>query len=210
MTPVQSFAPLGRHSGIVAVIDGDNIDTDQIVPRQFLGSTDRGTLKNAFLHEWRYDRNGAPLPAFVLNRPPYDEATILLVGRNFGCGSGREHAAWALLAAGIRVIIGLSFNATLVANAASNGVACVTILPEHHQRLAALANNPATCRGEFDLAHERFRMGALSIDVAIDAFQREALMHGQSATDIAISRGASVGDYERARKTQFPWLPIHG
>src|SRR5262249_34498010 len=133
---MQSFIV---HSGIVAVLQRDNIDTDQIIPKQFLKRIERTGYGDVLFFDWRYDRDGSPDPAFPLNAPQYRGASILLAGKNFGCGSSREHAVWALRDYGFRAIIAPSFADIFANNCLKNGLLTVVLRLEELSRLTACA-----------------------------------------------------------------------
>src|SRR5215468_3416536 len=117
------------HTGIVAVLDRDNVDTDQIIPKQFLKRIERTGYGDVLFFDWRFDAAGKPNLAFSLNAPQYSGASILLAGKNFGCGSSREHAVWALRDYGFRVVIAPSFADIFATNSAKNGLLLVTLSP---------------------------------------------------------------------------------
>src|SRR6516162_6481958 len=125
------------HTGIVAVLDRDNVDTDQIIPKQFLKRIERTGYGDALFYDWRYSE-GKPDPAFALNAPQYAGASILLAGKNFGCGSSREHAVWALRDYGFRAIIAPSFADIFANNCVKNGVLTVALRSSEIAQLAAL------------------------------------------------------------------------
>lgn len=204
---LRSFEPVSRHRGIAARIEGDNIDTDQIVPHRFLAAPTKNALQGAFLHDWRFDAQGAKRPEFVLNRPPYDQASILIVDRNFGCGSSREHAAWAIVAAGIRALLGLSFADAFRANCANNGIACGVLRQEDHERILSVVGTAPHGALSIDIENGRCGAdGALFVPFQMNPFQRLALLNGQSTTDIALEQASSLPEFEQRRRQQAPWL----
>src|SRR5260370_1479496 len=125
------------HTGIVAMLDRDNVDTDQSIPKQFLKRTERTGYGECLFYDWRLDSEGKPNPAFALNAPQYAGASILLAGRNFGCGSSREHAVWALRDYGFRVVIAPSFADIFSNNCVKNGILTVTLRPSEIAMLKA-------------------------------------------------------------------------
>src|SRR5512146_1186539 len=131
-------APFVTLRSSVALLPNVNVDTDQIIPARFLKTTDSAGLGRACFADWRYDESGAPRPDFPLNRPAVQGARILLAGHNFGCGSSREHAPWALLGFGFRAIVSTRFADIFQANALKNGLLPVTVTDEVHRRLADL------------------------------------------------------------------------
>src|ERR1700759_3514289 len=151
---MQSFTV---HSGIVAVLQRDNIDTDQIIPKQFLKRVERTGYGDVLFFDWRYDSEGKPDARFPLNAPQYKGASILLAGRNFGCGSSREHAVWALRDYGFRAIIAPSFADIFANNCLKNGILTVVLRPSEIVQLlardaaGALRGNGGVVRGGLSL-----------------------------------------------------------
>src|SRR5205085_11544701 len=131
--------PFRIHTGLVAPLERPNVDTDQIIPKQFLKRVERTGFGEFLFYDWRYTNDGTPDPSFVLNEPRYAGATILVAGRNFGCGSSREHAPWALLDYGFRVIIAPTFADIFANNCLKNGLLPVTLAEETVALIAARA-----------------------------------------------------------------------
>src|SRR5215471_13148809 len=131
---MQSFTV---HTGTVAVLDRDSVDTDQIIPKQFLKRTERTGYGDCLFFDWRFDREGKPDPAFPLNANKYRDASILLAGKNFGCGSSREHAVWALRDYGFRAVIAPSFADIFANNCVKNGMLTVALEPAEISQLLA-------------------------------------------------------------------------
>src|SRR5213596_2894643 len=119
--------PFSRHAGLVATLDRVNVDTDQIIPKQFLKRIERTGFGQFLFYDWRYDEHAVPRPEFLLNQPQYSGASILVAGRNFGCGSSREHAPWALADYGFRAVIAPSFADIFANNCLKNGLLPVTL-----------------------------------------------------------------------------------
>src|SRR2546423_13807313 len=129
--------PFKTHTGIVAPLQRENVDTDQIIPKQFLKRIERNGYGDFLFFDWRFDSKGHPNPEFSLNQPAYRRATILLAGKNFGCGSSREHAVWALRDYGIRAVIAASFADIFANNCLKNGVLTVLLRPSEIAQLLA-------------------------------------------------------------------------
>src|SRR5262249_56863023 len=187
------------HTGIVAVLDRDNIDTDQIIPKQFLKRTERTGYGDALFHDWRYDAEGKPDPGFPLNAPQYAGASILLAGKNFGCGSSREHAVWALRDYGFRAIIAPSFADIFASNCVKNGVLTVVL------RLAEVAALKARdAAGHFHLKVD-LQQGEVSgtdgfhANFMIDSFRRTSLLEGLDEIGMTLKLEAEIRAYERRR-----------
>jgi 3-isopropylmalate/(R)-2-methylmalate dehydratase small subunit len=187
------------HTGTVVSLQRDNVDTDQIIPKQFLKRVERTGYGDVLFFDWRYDREGRPDPAFPLNAPHCTGASILVAGKNFGCGSSREHAVWALRDYGFRAIIAPSFADIFANNCVKNGLLTVALQPaEISQLLAreAVELNRVTidlrrCEvsGEEDF-HARF---------VIDAFSRACLLEGQDEIGMTLKHELEITQYEQRR-----------
>ncbi|HEY7405254.1 MAG TPA: 3-isopropylmalate dehydratase small subunit [Candidatus Angelobacter sp.] len=193
---MQSFTV---HSGIVAVLERDNVDTDQIIPKQFLKRIERTGYGDVLFFDWRYACNGAPDAAFPLNAPQYRGASILLAGKNFGCGSSREHAVWALRDYGFRVVIAPSFADIFANNCLKNGVLTVTLQPAEIAQLRA-RDAAGLYRLKIDLeacqvsAHDGFKA-----PFAVDAFTRTCLLEGLDEIGMTLKHEAEIAKYEQKR-----------
>src|SRR3954469_4544452 len=147
--------PFVSLTGIAAALPMANLDTDQIMPKQFLRGVDRHSgLADGFLHDLRFSAPGQPRPGFVLNRAPWTQAKILVTGPNYGCGSSREHAVWGMRQLGIGCVIGSTFGGIFADNCARNGVPAITLPLAEVKRLLALAADPATCVMTVDLQRQ--------------------------------------------------------
>jgi 3-isopropylmalate/(R)-2-methylmalate dehydratase small subunit len=193
---MQSFT---QHAGIVAVLDRDNVDTDQIIPKQFLKRTERTGYGECLFYDWRFDREGRPNPAFALNAPQYAGASILLAGRNFGCGSSREHAVWALRDYGFRVVIAPSFADIFSNNCVKNGILTVTLRPSEIAMLKARDE-----AGHFHLTVDLQKCevsgheGSLA-HFFIEPFRRTCLLEGQDEIGMTLKHEAQIAAFERRR-----------
>jgi 3-isopropylmalate/(R)-2-methylmalate dehydratase small subunit len=188
--------PLVRLTGHVAVLDRADVDTDQIMPKQFLKRIERTGYGEFLFFDW------AKEPGFELNRPEYAGAEILITGRNFGCGSSREHAAWGLEDRGFRVILAPSFGDIFRANAVKNGMAPIE-LPE-----AALAELKAAVADTNELtvdveAMEITHPGGLRVPFELDAYARETLLHGLDDIARTLKREAKIAAYESTASARF-------
>jgi 3-isopropylmalate/(R)-2-methylmalate dehydratase small subunit len=175
--------PFRKHKAIVAHLDRANVDTDQIIPKQFLKRIERTGYEDFLFYDWRRVQEGpnagSPHPDFILNHPDYRDAGILVAGKNFGCGSSREHAAWALSDFGFRCVIASSFADIFHSNAGKNGLLLVT-LPEEQvqtlmQRAATIPRYQLTVSLEDEMLHDDH---GLSLPFSIDPFRRECLLLG--------------------------------
>ena len=188
-----------QHTGLVAPMERSDVDTDQIIPKQFLKRIERTGFGQFAFFDWRYDEAGkVPNPAFELNKPEYQGATILLTRKNFGCGSSREHAPWALADFGFRVIIASSFADIFYNNAFKNGLLLIRLSEEQVDELFKLeaANKPL--RLTVDLEHNLITDGKkLSIPFEIDAFRRKCLMLGLDDIGLTLQSEAKIVEYEK-------------
>ena len=191
--------PLTKHAGLVAALDRADVDTDQIIPKQFLKRIERSGYGPFLFFDWRYYPDGSPDPQFELNRPEFAGASILLARRNFGCGSSREHAVWAIENYGIRVVIAPSFADIFYNNCFKNGVLPIALpnaqVDELFQRVARHQNYQLTA----DLTHQRLTDShGLDWPFAIDAFRRDCLVHGWDDIALTLRHEAQITAYEAA------------
>src|SRR5690349_5711528 len=195
---MQSFTV---HTGIVAALPRDNVDTDQIIPKQFLKRIERTGYGVVLFFDWRYDRDGNPDRAFPLNAPQYRGATILIAGKNFGCGSSREHAVWALRDYGFRAIIAPSFADIFANNCVKNGLLTVVLRPEEiAQLITCEASGPRTWK--IDLEQCRVSgSGGLEARFSIDPFARTCLLEGLDEIGMTLKHEAEIAAYEQKRRS---------
>ena len=205
------------HTGLVAPMDRANVDTDAIIPKQFLKSIQRtGYGPNCF-DEWRYldvgqpgmDNSRRPLnPQFVLNAPRYQGASILLARQNFGCGSSREHAPWALLQYGFRVVIAPSFGDIFHSNSLNNGLLAIRLDDAHVDRLFhdCLAFPGFQLTVDLDAQIVRATDGAFAFPFAIDASRRERLLNGWDDIALTLRHSDVIRAFEAQRHQSQPWL----
>ncbi|MCS6777016.1 MAG: 3-isopropylmalate dehydratase small subunit [Chloroherpetonaceae bacterium] len=196
--------PFVRETGVVAPLDRVNVDTDQIIPKQFLKRIERTGFGPFLFFDWRYLSDGqTPDPNFELNAPEYRGATILVTGRNFGCGSSREHAPWALMDYGFRVIIAPSFADIFYNNCFKNGLLPV-VLPEDTVRaLIEKARAQPGYRLTVDLEAQTVCDGeAVQISFEIDPFRKHCLLHGLDDIGLTLQQEADIAAYEARRP---PW-----
>jgi 3-isopropylmalate/(R)-2-methylmalate dehydratase small subunit len=182
-----------------------NVDTDMIIPKQFLKTIKRTGLGVHAFDEMRYDDNGAEKPDFVLNKPAYRNAEILITGENFGCGSSREHAPWALLDFGIRCVIAPSFADIFFGNCFKNGILPLKLPQEQVDTLMAFAEN-----GEneviVDLENKEVRAGNHVFAFDVDDFRRHCLLNGLDDIGLTLQQKSHIDDYEEGLKAEKPWL----
>ena len=194
-----------QHKGIVVPLDSANVDTDAIIPKQFLQKVNRIGFGKHLFHDWRFldDAGSQPNPEFALNQPRYAGASILLARENFGCGSSREHAPWALADYGLRAIIAPSFADIFYGNALNNGLLVVRLKAEEVDALFKLvaANEGQTIT--VDLEHQQVRAGELCFDFAIDEFRRYCIMNGLDNIGLTLQHSDAIDAYEAK---QPAWL----
>lgn len=191
---MRAFAKLTSR---LAPLPGSNIDTDQIIPASYLKITDRKGLAKGLFANWRYDEDGTPIPEFVLNRPEYREARILITGPNFGSGSSREHAPWALQDHGFEVIISTSFADIFRANAAKNGLLTATVEEADHAILMKLASRSPATEITVDLTDKTISgVGLEMMRFEIDPFARHCLLHGVDQMGFLMERVDAIEAYE--------------
>ena len=190
-------------SGLVPLLN-NNIDTDQIIPARFLKATDKNGLGDSLFADWRYESDGSPKPGFVLNNLRYKGAQILLAGDNFGCGSSREHAPWALMGYGFRAVVSTSFADIFRGNALKNGLLPVTLTPEAHRFVCdAVERNPSVIV-TIDLAEQALRLpGGQTFTFPIDTFSRSCLLNGVDELGYILRQEEKIGAFELNRQQQW-------
>ncbi|HHO81728.1 MAG TPA: 3-isopropylmalate dehydratase small subunit [Halothiobacillus sp.] len=210
---MQAFT---QHTGIVAPLDRSNVDTDAIIPKQYLKSVKRtGFGPNAF-DDWRYLDPGEPgmdhsqrrkNPDFVLNQPPFDQATILLARHNFGCGSSREHAVWALIDFGLRAVIAPSFADIFFNNSFKNGLLPVVLNEKIVDDLFKLVEGKAGYQLTVDLEAQVVRReDGTEHPFKVDPFRRECLLKGLDDIALTLQHADEIRAYEARRRQEAPWL----
>ena len=188
------------HTGLVAPLDRANVDTDQIIPKQFLKRVERTGFGQFAFYDWRFNAEGTPNHDFVLNQPRYKEASILVTAKNFGCGSSREHAPWALADYGFRVIIAPTFADIFYNNSLKNGLLLVKLTEAEVNRLIARAGENAPYRLTVDLEHRQVHDGqAFSASFDIDEFRRRCLLEGLDDIGLTLRFADKISEYERKR-----------
>ncbi len=194
-------------TGIAAPMPLVNIDTDMIIPKGFLKTIKRSGLGVNLFDEMRYDRKGAENPDFVLNKPQYRESQILVAGENFGCGSSREHAPWALLDFGIRCVISTSFADIFYNNCFKNGILPIVLPQEAVDHLMDDATKGANARLTVDLDDQIVTASdGTQFSFEVDAFKKHCLMNGLDDIGLTLEKVSSIDAFESRNQTQFPWL----
>ena len=195
-------------TGVAAALPQANVDTDQIMPKQFLKGIDRQGLGNGFLFDLRFEAPGRPRAAFALNRPPWNEAVVLVTGPNFGCGSSREHAVWGLRELGLRCVIGASFGGIFGDNCARNGVPAIILASDEVERLMALAADPSACRFTVDLLAQTIVTPAdgRELHFDFDPLRRHMLLKGLDAVGLTLEYADDIRRFEQQHHERLPWL----
>jgi 3-isopropylmalate/(R)-2-methylmalate dehydratase small subunit len=193
-------------TGVAAPLPMVNVDTDMIIPKQFLKTIERTGLGRNLFDELRYDEKGNERPDFVLNRPAYRGAKILVTGANFGCGSSREHAPWALLDFGIRCVIAPSFADIFYNNCFKNGILAVTLDQADVDRLMEDASQGANATITVDLEkQEIIRPDGSRIAFTIDPFRRHCLLNGLDDIGLTLQKADAIAAFEQKQKATAPW-----
>ncbi|WP_440894476.1 3-isopropylmalate dehydratase small subunit [Aeromonas dhakensis] len=187
-----------QHKGIVVPLDSANVDTDAIIPKQFLQKVNRIGFGKHLFHDWRFldDAGEQPNPEFVLNQPQFAGASILLARENFGCGSSREHAPWALADYGFKTIIAPSFADIFYGNAINNGMVPVRLKEEEVDALFQLVATQPGIEIEVDLEANQVRAGSLTFGFEIDEFRRYCLLNGLDAIGLTLQHEAAISAFE--------------
>jgi 3-isopropylmalate/(R)-2-methylmalate dehydratase small subunit len=191
---VEPFQPFTSR---VVVLPMDNIDTDQIIPARFLKTTDKTGLGASLFCDWRYDAEGAPKPEFVLNRAEIQGAQVLLAGDNFGCGSSREHAPWALTGWGVRAVVSTSFGDIFRNNALKNGLLPIAVDAETHSRLLEQVGADPSAEVTVDLEAQTLRLpDGATAGFPIDGFSKHCLLEGVDELGYMLQHGRQIAAYE--------------
>jgi 3-isopropylmalate/(R)-2-methylmalate dehydratase small subunit len=202
--------PFTRLTGIAAALPIANVDTDMILSAAFLKTVSRTGLGRGLFHALRFDADGRERPGFVLNRPPWREARILITLDNFGCGSSREHAPWALLDFGISCIIAPSFADIFHGNCFKNGMLPIRLPRGDIDRLMAEAERPETAGMTVDLESRTIVHAGGTLSFDLDAQRRERLLGGVDDIALALRFEAAIGGYEERVATEAQWLADPG
>ena len=190
--------------GIPANLPMMNIDTDMIIPKQFLKTIKRTGLGKGLFFEMRYDENDKKIEKFVLNREPYNNSPILIVGKNFGCGSSREHAPWALLDFGIKCVISPSFADIFYNNCFKNGILPIILDKKKIEELVQYSARKENI--EINLTEQEIKFGNKRIKFTIDPFKKECLLNGSDDITISLEKSEKISSYENKLKKNKPWL----
>ena len=181
-----------------------NVDTDMIIPKQFLKTIKRSGLGKSLFFEMRYDEHGKEINDFVLNKEPYNKSSILLAGKNFGCGSSREHAPWALLDFGIKCIISTSFADIFYNNCFKNGM--LPIILDQKQLEELIENSKRKEIIEINLLEQKIKLEDKTISFKIDAFKKKCLLNGLDDIALSLEKSDKISSYEKNIQITKPWM----
>ncbi|UZE15716.1 3-isopropylmalate dehydratase small subunit [Pseudomonas sp. B21-054] len=199
--------PFIQVSGIAAPFPAANVDTDVIMPKQFLKGIDRSGLARGLFYDLRWLPDGTPDPDFILNRPGWQDARFLVVGPNFGCGSSREHAVWGLKQMGIRALIGTRFAGIFYDNCQRNGVLLIELDTSHHNLVMEEISQAHRAAIEIDLPAQCIRLSSgIDVAFAIDQLRKQALMDGLDAIGRTLQKTEAIRVFEARHLRTHPWL----
>ena len=190
--------------GIPANLPMINVDTDMIIPKQFLKTIKRTGLGKSLFYEMRYDDNGRKTENFVLNNKPYDSSSILITGKNFGCGSSREHAPWALLDFGIKCLIGQSFADIFYNNCFKNGMLPIVLNPNKIEELIQYSKRKEDI--EINLNEQEIVYGNNKIKFDVDPFKKKCLLNGLDDIGLSLEKSEKISSYEEKMSKNKPWI----
>ncbi|WP_277962771.1 3-isopropylmalate dehydratase small subunit [Pseudomonas sp. RIT-To-2] len=201
--------PFDTVTGSAAPLLAANIDTDVIMPKQFLKGIDRSGLAQGVFFDLRLLPDGTPNPGFILNQPAWQQASFLVTGPNFGCGSSREHAVWGLRQRGIRALIGTRFAGIFQDNCQRNGVLVIQLDEAQLANIAEVVSQPATAELSVDLPRQQIRLAdGTVIPFLIDELGKQALMQGLDAVGATLQRAEQIRAFERQHLRDNPWLNL--
>ena len=198
---MQKFTTLKSIPAYLPIV---NIDTDMLIPKQFLKTIKRTGLGKNLFYEMRYDEKGNLIKDFVLNKEPYNKSKILLAGKNFGCGSSREHAPWALLDFGIKCVISPSYADIFYNNCFKNGILPIIMDEKTIQELAEYAKRGSEI--EIKIEEQEIVYGNKSVKFELDSFKKKCLMEGIDDIGLSLEKAPSINSYEDKIKQSKPWL----
>ena len=198
---MQKFSTLKSIPAYLPIV---NIDTDMIIPKQFLKTIKRTGLGKNLFFEMRYDENGIEIKDFVLNKTPFNKSKILIAGKNFGCGSSREHAPWALLDFGITCVISSSFADIFYSNCFKNGILPIILEEEKIKELSEYSNRKEEIL--VDLNEEKIIFGNNEIEFKIDIFKKKCLLEGLDDIALSLKKSDKIKNFEKDLKNKKPWI----
>ena len=191
-------------NSIPAILNISNVDTDMIIPKQFLKTIKRTGLGKSLFYELRFDENNIKTGDFILDTEPYKNSKILITGKNFGCGSSREHAPWALLDFGIRSVISESFADIFYNNCFKNGILPITLTKSEIDEISEYSKRKEEI--EIDLSEEKIKFGNKEIKFKIEKFKKKCLIEGLDDIAISLKKSEQIQIYENKIKNSKPWI----
>jgi 3-isopropylmalate/(R)-2-methylmalate dehydratase small subunit len=193
--------PFTNFESRIVPLPVNNVDTDQIIPARFLKTTSKQGLDRQLFYDWRYDEHGRPKSDFILNQPRVKGAEILLAGDNFGCGSSREHAPWALTQFGFRAVISTSFADIFQGNSLKNSLLPVVVPPDVHQELFAMVEKDPDVRLKVDLAAQRLTLpDGRAVEFPVDPFSKQCLLDGVDELGYILKQQPAIAAFEERRE----------
>ena len=198
---MQKFNQL---KSIPAYLPIANIDTDMIIPKQFLKTIKRTGLGKNLFYEMRYDNEGKEIKEFILNQPPFNQSKILIVGKNFGCGSSREHAPWALLDFGITCVIGSSYADIFYNNCFKNGILPIVISDDKIKQISEYSTRKEEIL--VDLSEQKITFGNNELMFELDPFKKKCLIEGLDDIALSLEKSEKINSFEEKLKTIKPWI----
>lgn len=191
--------PINKVSGKIAPLPINDIDTDQIIPARFLKTTDKEGLGKQAFFDWRYEADGSDKSDFVLNQPEYQDAEILIAGKNFGCGSSREHAPWALMGMGWKAVVSTEFADIFRSNSLKNGLLPIIVDEETQQQLVSLAEEDPETTVTINLEEQSLQLpDGRKVEFPIDEFSKQCLLKGVDQLGYLLDLDADISAYEEA------------
>lgn len=196
-----------NHTSVAALMNRSNVDTDQIIPKQFLKKVERTGFGIHLFHDWRFLDDGSENPQFELNKPAFKGAKILVAGDNFGCGSSREHAPWAIADYGFNTIISTSYADIFYSNCFKNGILPIRVDKETLAALMAEIDSNEGVEFNVDLVAEKITTpGGIEITIEVDPFRKQSLIEGADDISWSLKHEDKIAAFEARNKQQLPWL----
>ena len=203
----KNMEKFNKLTGIAAPMPLVNIDTDMIIPKQFLKTIKRSGLGANLFDEMRFDQDGNEIADFVLNKKAYRNAEIIVAGENFGCGSSREHAPWALLDFGIKCVISTSYADIFYNNCFKNGILPIVLKPEEVELLMEDSKNGENARISIDLERQIVQSSeGVEFSFEIDEFKKHCLLNGLDDIGLTMEKASSIDEFEQKYQRQMPWV----
>ena len=199
--------PLRKHTGIAALLSYPDVDTDQIIPKQFLKRIERSGYGDFLFYDWRYQADGTDNPDFPLNDPDYQGASFLVAGDNFGCGSSREHAVWALKDYGFRVIVSTSYSDIFYTNCVKNGVLPIRVSKELLNLLMTEIKDKSPVKFSVDLENQELTTpGGIKVQFELNPQEKMVFLEGKDEIEQTLQYAKNIEELEKRQRQTMPWL----